>query len=89
MKKDLTFTIVEREVKGQEPAKLLVDSEGFICGIFSFSDEAEKAKDKILWNINKGKVNLKYATLRYCRPAQHVLFSNAKNQRGGQQQRRK
>jgi hypothetical protein len=89
MTKELTFTIVEREVRGQEPAKLLVDSEGFICGIFSFLDEAEKAKEKIILNIAKGKVNLKYATLRYCRPAQHVLFANARNQRGGQQQRRK
>jgi hypothetical protein len=85
MKKDLTFTIVERDVKGQDSAKLLVDSEGYICGIFSLNVEAEGAKDKILYNINKGKVNLKYATLRYCRPAQHVLFSNARSQ----QQRRK
>jgi hypothetical protein len=85
MKKDLTFTIIEREVKGDDSAKLLIDSEGYLCGIFSSYDEAEKAKTKILHNINRGKVNLKYATLKYCRPAEYVQFANARQQRGTQQ----
>ncbi len=88
MTKELTFTIVDREVKGHQPAKLLVDSEGFICGIFSDETEAKAAIGKIAYNIGRGKVNLKYATLRWVRPAQHVLFSNNRKQQGNTKGRR-
>lgn len=62
MDKELTFTIEERDYKGtlQDKAKVLVDSEGFVCGIFSTVEEAEKAIPAIRYNISRGFVSPKH-----------------------------
>lgn len=75
--KELTYTLVETT-----GGVVMRDSEGFIVGIFSDVAEAEQAWPKIRYNITKvsKRVNLKYATLRYVRPTQYVLFANKRKQ---------
>lgn len=73
----MTFTIEERGPENNK-SKVLIDDKGYICGIFSTEDEAKKAIPKIRWNILRGKVNLKYATLKHMRPNHVVLFGEKK-----------
>jgi len=61
-------------------AIVMLDSQGYIVGIFSDTAEANKAWPKIRYNIEKSKkrVNLRTATLKNLRPTYHVLYANRK-----------
>lgn len=57
---NLTFTMEERgkpDAKGSR-AIVLIDSEGFICGIYASKRLAEAAIPKIKRNVSKGRVTL-------------------------------
>ena len=83
--KQLTFRLEERGKPDQfgKVAVMLIDSEGFVCGVFSSEEEAKKATPSILHNIQQGKVNMKYGNLKHMRPQvyEQLQRNNDRNSR--------
>lgn len=56
---ELLYRIEERGKadKNGQKAHVVVDSEGYICGVYSTANEAEKAIPAIRRNVEKGFIN--------------------------------
>lgn len=53
---DILFKIQEKSLKNGDKAFILIDSEGYMCGVYATEQDAEKAIPAIKRNITQGYV---------------------------------
>lgn len=52
----LSVTVQEKALKDNQKAYILVDSNGYTCGIHETQELAAKAIGSVEWNINRGEI---------------------------------
>lgn len=80
MSKPLTIHVQEVEASGKIVKHVrLVDSDGYTCGVYDTVAQAEKMAPKILWNLQRGRVNLKTINRPKFGSSNPALYNNTRN----------